>query len=83
MYGTKRLINENTDRIYWENKYNELKQKLMNGEIKMLLGDGTSIASFPFRFVKDARPDVAPALGMGDYGEWIDNDKLEDKRPVD
>ncbi len=84
VHGAKRNIEEISDRIYWENRYNKLIGQIKDGEIALELDDGTSISGeTQFTFSDTSRSGINPAFGEGDYGEFENDDDLAEDRPLD
>ncbi len=81
LFSSARKGSEQNDIDSWSNLYKNDIQEIRDEKIKLELVDGTSIdvrGSFSCNKVG-----VEPALGVGAYGEFIDEDDLEDERPID
>ena len=79
--GIKRRQNENDDISEWMKNYNDLKMQLMNGEIDVLLADGSTVVTTTSGEYQDvSRPDIRPFFGYDEYGEWVNEDDLEELR---
>lgn len=76
--GIKRRTQENDDIAEWESYYNKLLDQLKKGDLNAELEDGTNVGSSVGRFENTARPDIKPNQGYDKYGEWLDNDDMED-----
>jgi hypothetical protein len=74
-YGAKRMVETQSDRQYWEKMYNDLLEKILNGEI-----DITDEALGSPDYQNNVKEDVPPAIGMGEYSGHIDDDDLEEQR---
>lgn len=71
------------DITYWQELYNELKEKIANGEIDLELSDGTSISAGGNLFTNRAKPDIDPYMGQNKYGTWASNADLKEIREDD
>ena len=79
--GIKRRTNENDDITEWKRMYDDLKFQIANQEVDVLLADGTtSVSSGVGTFTNTARPTIRPNQGWDKYGEWINNDDMEEVR---
>jgi len=87
VYGAKRDAAEVTDLKFWDDRFKEMLQECLSGEI-----DFSTAASGTGTFEWDARREVKPAFGPGtppdaynedNYGEYIDLEDLQDDRPYD
>lgn len=77
-YSAKRDITEVSDIQYWQKMYNDLVMQIKDGLID--LGDfGTGVVAF----VNRAKPDVEPALGQNQYGEFASLEDLQEDRPIE
>ena len=74
-YGAKRQVEEQSDRQYWEQEYDDLLNKILDGTLDI---SDESLGSPSFE--NNVRDDVEPALGMGEQGGFIDEDDLETQR---
>ena len=77
VYGAKRDAAQVSDIVYWQDKFKELLEECFNGEIDF--GDAAVTSLFTW----DSRRHVAPALGLGDYGEYKELEDLQDDREYD
>ena len=82
-FGAKREADTVDDITYWRKLYDEMIFAIKNGEVPLELPDGTSIAKNSQVFENTAKPDIAPALGMGKWGDFLDKDELAEARPLD
>ena len=81
-YSAKRETTQVDDISYWRDKYDKLIQMIRDGLIPLVLADGTSIAGSlgGTQTYTDPKSGIHPAMGMGDYGTFQDNDdKLNDE----
>ena len=77
-YTTKRSVEEVNDITYYRMLYNEIRKGLFSGRIS--LGDyGTGVVDF----TNKSKPEVEPALGVADYGEFETLEDLQTARPTD
>jgi len=84
LYGAIRRANEQGDIDYWKDEYNKIVEEIYSGKYTLELGDGTSIAGgTSLAYSQDAKPNIAPALGEGEFLEYQDYDDLEEGRPLD
>lgn len=93
VFGAKREVTEVSDIQYWQRQYSNpmpppgeefgLLEKIKLGMIVLELSDGTDVKSGPQRFTRDSRPNIKPALGVDEFGEFKNNDDLEEERPQD
>ena len=74
-FGAKRMVEEQSDRQYWERLYNELLAKILAGSIDLGAFAGTTTT-----YQNNVKTNVPPALGNGDWGGHIDDDDLETQR---
>ena len=65
-FGAKRMVEEQSDRQYWERMYNDLLKAIMASEIDL---DDVGFAGMDY--TNDVKNDVQPALGMGEEGEYV------------
>lgn len=71
-FSSKRMDVQITDWEYWQTQYKELLNKILNGEINVsAVSDGTDT------FQNRSRSGIEPALGQGEYSEYVNNDDLE------
>ena len=73
-FGAKRLVEEQSDRQYWETEYNDLIEDIIDGTVD-IADEALGTSSFQ----NNVRNDVKPALGQGEQGGFIDEDDLEDQ----
>ena len=87
VYGAKRDADEVSDIVYWQDKFNELLQECLDGEV-----DFGTAATGADTFTWDARRHVKPAFGPGtppdaynedNYGEYEDLEDLQADREYD
>jgi hypothetical protein len=83
LYGAKRSIEEVSDIQYWQNEYTTLLDRVIGGEIDIVDSSGDSIAVGTDVFENVAKPDIEPAMGQGEYGEFLTIEELQDERPID
>lgn len=93
LFGAKRLVQEQSDRIYWQKMYSNpdpaigetegLLERVKSFEIPLELVDGTSISGTTSNFSNIARDGVEPAFGVDKYGEFLTDDELLEDRPVE
>ena len=77
-YGAKRDVTEVSDITNYQNEYKKIRKDLFKGKIS--LGNyGTGVVDFQNR----AKPDVEPALGVAQYGEFETLEDLQTARPTD
>ena len=76
-----RKVTEINDVTYWQEMYDALKKKIADGEVDILLADGTtSVASSINRFSVVSRKGVKPRFGFDKFGQFADNDRMKDIR---
>ena len=62
-FGAKRMVEDQSDRQYWERMYKELKKSVLAGNVPLGafgLAGGT--------FQNNVREKITPALGTGEFG---------------
>lgn len=78
--GLNRRTQQNDDIEDWCGMYDELLEKLKNGDLEVELSDGTNASKGTATFTNPARPGIRPSQGYDKYGEWINNDDLYEIR---
>lgn len=78
LYTRKRKGTEEDDVEYWRQKYNDLLEKILNGEVDL---GSDAVAGGTFEWT--AREGVKPALGTGKWGDFQDLEELQEERPID
>jgi len=73
-FGAKRMVEEQSDRQYWERLYNDKKKDILAGKVDIGAFDLGQV-----EFEHDVKEDITPALGMGEYGGHIDEDDREEQ----
>jgi len=77
-YSAKRQVIETNDITYYQERYNKLKKALFSGRISLGTYDKGVVTYQDY-----AKPEVEPALGLSDYGEFETLDELQTERPTD
>jgi len=83
LYGAKREAKNVNDVEYWRQNFEDLINSIIEGEVKLIDGSGNNIQDDTNLINNISRPDIKPAFGLGDYGEFLDIEELQDKRPVE
>lgn len=91
LHGASRKAEDVSDIQYWQKQYSNpdpatgemfgLLEKIFSGSISLVLSDGTDISTGGKKFVRDAKPGIEPALGLGEFGEFANNEELRKERP--
>jgi len=77
VFSSKRMAVEVTDWEYWQTKYNDLIADILAGNVALgAFASGTSV----FNSDNFPRDGIEPALGQAKYGEWANEDDIEDIR---
>jgi hypothetical protein len=83
LYSRKRKGKEDDDIQYWIDQYKILLEKILDGEVELVDGGGIAIGGTTQIFENDAKPNIEPALGLGEYGGFLNKDDLENIRPIE
>ena len=83
LYSRKRTGEEDDDIQYWIDQYKILLDKILEGEIELIDGGGIAIGGSTQTFSNDAKPNIEPAFGLGEYGGFLNKDDLENIRPIE
>jgi hypothetical protein len=83
MYTVKQDENLSSEVTYWRDMYDELVNLIKADKIALELTDGTSISNRPDTFENNAKSGIEPALGVGEYGGFLNKDDLIDERPTE
>ena len=80
LIGVKRRSTELDDISEWERLYNDLLERIQNGQVELELSDGTGIGTGITTVSQDAFENVNPDFGFDEYGKYSDAERLEDIR---
>ena len=65
-FGAKRMIEEQSDRQYWERMYKNLKENVLAGNVPL---GAFGLAGGAFQ--NNVRENITPALGTGEFGGFL------------
>jgi hypothetical protein len=71
-YSAKRLKDSESDINYWKKLYDDLIAKILAGEISLGV-----IAKTIFAYSNESRDGVTPALGLGERGEYANDETVK------
>lgn len=80
LVGIKRTDTVADEIAEWERLYNELKEKIISGELAVELSDGTSVLNTNSTFENTSRVNTKPKFGYDRYGRWLDNGDMTSLR---
>ena len=80
--SVKRNKGASSDAEYWQGCYNDLLEKILKGKVPVEDGSGNDLTTRKGRFAAPRRGngDIKPIFGYGEYGQYVDEDQLEDDR---